>query len=52
VKSLLTRTSLVVFSILASPTLVAAATDEASKDTIWDWFIRLVIWAAGGWHGY
>jgi hypothetical protein len=49
---LLTRASLVLLGVLMSPTVVSAATEEGSKDTIWEWFIRLITWAAGGWHGY
>ncbi len=42
---------LVLLLILASPVVAFAAGNEA-EDTIWDWIVRLVMWASGGWHGY
>jgi len=31
---------------------VAAAADPESQETLWDWLVRMLSWAAGGWHYY
>jgi len=50
-KRALTRANLALLVILASP-VVSFAADSGDKDTILEWFCRLLRWAAGGWHNY
>lgn len=45
------RVFLILCLILASP-LVAVAGNGASEDTFWEWVVRYLIQAAGGWFGY
>ena len=49
--SLRTRIVLVLLALAATP-VAALAADGASEETIWDWIVRLMQWAAGGWHHY
>jgi hypothetical protein len=47
---LVARASLVLLVILVSPAASFAAGDGG--ETMWDWIVRLIMWASGGWHGY
>ena len=50
-RTLRVRVPLVLSLILASP-LVALACNGESGDTFWEWLVRYLIQAAGGWFGY
>jgi hypothetical protein len=50
-KTLAARFFLVVLVILATP-VSSLAGGEASGDVWWEWFVRLITWASGGWHGF
>ena len=45
------RLFLVLAAILASP-LVALAASGDGEDSFWEWLVRWLIKAAGGWFGY
>ena len=49
-KTLAARISLISLVILASP--VAAQAGGHGGDLYWEWFVRLISWASGGWHGF
>jgi len=52
-RALRTRLPLVLFLILTSPVVTFAATVGGEpQETLWDWMVRLLTWAAGGWHYY
>jgi hypothetical protein len=51
-RTFLARIFLVLVVVLASPVVAFAADNGETRDTLWEWFVRLVTWAAGGWHGY
>jgi hypothetical protein len=51
VRTLPVRVTLVLSLILASP-LAALAGNGESEDTLWEWIVRWLIQAAGGWFGY
>ena len=50
-KKALVRANIALLVVLTSP-VVALATGGGDGETIVDWFVRLLIWAAGGWHGF
>lgn len=50
-RTLRVRVFLILCLILASP-LVALAGNVESEDTFWEWVVRYLIQAAGGWFGY
>ncbi|MFH1502772.1 MAG: hypothetical protein ABIG03_06965 [Candidatus Eisenbacteria bacterium] len=43
------RLLLVVGLIMTSP-VAALAGDPDTQETAWDWLVRFLSWAAGGWH--
>ncbi|MBM3307778.1 MAG: hypothetical protein FJY74_05580 [Candidatus Eisenbacteria bacterium] len=45
------RIALVLLVLAASP-IVAFAAEQAEQESLWDWIVRFLVWAAGGWHGY
>ena len=49
-KRALVRANIALIVVLTSPVVALAANGDG--ETIVDWFIRLMIWAAGGWHGF
>lgn len=49
-RALQVRVPLVLSLILASPLVALAANGET--DTFWEWLVRYLIMAAGGWFGY
>jgi hypothetical protein len=50
-RTLKARLLLAVGLVLASP-LAAMAADPDGTDTIWEWIVRMLTWAAGSWHLY
>jgi len=51
VKTLRARIALVLLVLAASP-VAAFASNAEGEETLWDWIVRLLQWAAGGWHNY
>jgi hypothetical protein len=52
-RALRTRIPLVLFLILSSPVVTLAGnTTGEPGESLWDWVVRLLAWAAGGWHYY
>ncbi len=48
-KTFAARIFLISLLILASP---AASLAEGGDASYWEWFVRLITWASGGWHGF
>ncbi len=49
-KRLTSRLYLTLLIVLATPVACLAA-DPEGGESILEWIIRFVVWAAGGWHG-
>lgn len=49
-KALVARIALVVLLVLASPVVTFA--HDGDEAIWWDWFVRMIIWGSGGWHGF
>lgn len=50
-RTLRSRLLLVTVLIMTSP-VAALAADAEAQETMWDWLVRALSWAAGGWHIY
>jgi hypothetical protein len=50
-RSLKARLLLVTVTMMAWP-VAAMAADPETQETVWEWVVRLLSWAAGGWHYY
>jgi len=50
-KTLAARIFLISLVILASP-VGSLAAGHGGDDAYWEWFVRLITWASGGWHGF
>jgi hypothetical protein len=50
-KRLMTRLSLALVIVATTPVICLAA-DPDVEQSIWDWLVRIFIWAAGGWFTY
>lgn len=50
-RATMARAGLILFVILCSP-IASLAADPATGDKVWEWVVRLLAWAAGGWHYY
>lgn len=51
-KTLMSRVSLALLILATSPVICLAATNPDTEETLWDWLVRIFIWAAGGWFTY
>ena len=38
--------------MLAATPVAAFAASQEGDETLWDWIVRFLQWAAGGWHNY
>lgn len=45
------RVVLALLTVAATP-VAALAGDPDGHQSIWDWIVRFLQWAAGGWHHY
>ncbi len=50
-KALVARIALVVLLVLTTPAM-ALAVDGGPDGVWWEWFVRLITWGSGGWHGF
>jgi len=50
-RALRARVALALLTVAATP-VVAFAGNPGGHETMWDWVVRFLQWAAGGWHHY
>lgn len=50
-RALQARVALALLIVAATPVAAFAGNPE-TPEGIWEWIVRFLQWAAGGWHGY
>ena len=51
-KRLMSKISLALLIVATTPVVSLAVTNPDVEENMWDWLVRIFIWAAGGWFTY